>query len=107
MSSGDRFYSLIIEFNNNIFSSFQLHEDDVRVILLTNDVNLSNKAMINNITSTSADNITDLLLDKNKASTDLVRDAMLSSDIVKDLVEMIKDELRVLLEEVNNFFLIV
>ena len=77
------------------------------MILLTNDVNLSNKAMINNITSTSADNITDLLLDKNKASTDLVRDAMLSSDIVKDLVEMIKEELRVLLEEVNNFFLIV
>ena len=106
MSSGDRFYSLIIKFNNKIFFSFQLHEDDVRVILLTNDVNLSNKAMINNITSTSADNITDLLLDKNKASTDLVRDAMLSSDIVKDLVEMIKEELRVLLEEVNNFFLI-
>ena len=76
-------------------------EEDYRVVLLTNDVNLSNKAIINHVQSGPADNIMDIV--KNKEEVNVfndVQDEEFNYDVIRDLVDQLRDYLRDLLEGV-------
>ena len=81
----------------------QLKEDGHKVILATNDVNLTNKALINHIQSGKSDNIMDILNTKeDPKNIDVMNSTEAEYDIhvMKELVDQARDCLRDSLEGV-------